>query len=296
MICRASFFVIFPLAALIAVLPLCAQEQTHTVQKGETFFSIARDYGVTRNDLLRANNISDPSRLYVGQRLRIPGSAAVAPPGRSTASRTYRVRNGDTLYSIARRHNVALTDLLNANGLNSGYVLKVNDTLKIPGGAPSRSPAPAPAPVPAVPVGLPRTQPAEIAGTPFPESQIPDTAGTDQTTWPISAKSVNEMKGKLRGLLLYGSEAEPVKAVASGTVISAGPYRGFGRVAIVQSDGGYLYVYGGMRSLSVKEGDPVGPGAQLGNLGVDAVSGLPSLFFLVYRNSKPVDPAAAPRA
>jgi septal ring factor EnvC (AmiA/AmiB activator) len=104
------------------------------------------------------------------------------------------------------------------------------------------------------------------------------------------------MTGKLSGVVLLGERSEPVKSLTQGTVVSAGPYRGFGRVAIIQVTGGYLYVYGGCESLSVKEGDRVVPGTELGRLGIDGVSEKPQLFFLVYRNNSPIDPAKAPRA
>jgi septal ring factor EnvC (AmiA/AmiB activator) len=104
------------------------------------------------------------------------------------------------------------------------------------------------------------------------------------------------MTGKLSGVMLAGEKEESVRNLTQGTVVSAGPYRGFGKVAIVQTAGGYLYVYGGCESLTVKEGDKVGPGTELGRLGIDAVTLKPQLFFLVYRNNVPVDPALAPRS
>jgi septal ring factor EnvC (AmiA/AmiB activator) len=96
--------------------------------------------------------------------------------------------------------------------------------------------------------------------------------------------------------MVTGERGEPVRSLTQGTVISAGPYRGFGRVAIVQAAGGYLYVYGGCESLSVKEGDRISPGTEIGKLGIDAVSEKPQLFFLVFLKDEPVDPAKAPRA
>jgi septal ring factor EnvC (AmiA/AmiB activator) len=104
------------------------------------------------------------------------------------------------------------------------------------------------------------------------------------------------MTGKLSGVVVTGEKSEPVTSLTQGTVVSAGPYRGFGRVAIVQVTGGYLYVYGGCESLTVKEGDRVSPGTELGKLGIDAVSEKPQLFFMVYRNNAPIDPSKAPRA
>lgn len=56
---------------------------TYTVQKGDTLTSICRRYGCSRGDLMSANDISDPNRITVGQRLIIPGaqsrSSAPAP-------------------------------------------------------------------------------------------------------------------------------------------------------------------------------------------------------------------------
>ncbi|MCB8986542.1 MAG: LysM peptidoglycan-binding domain-containing protein [Ardenticatenaceae bacterium] len=63
------------------------QSNTHTVQVGETMFRIATNYGVTVAELAAANGITDPSLLYVGQVLTIPGvppPAATIPPADST--------------------------------------------------------------------------------------------------------------------------------------------------------------------------------------------------------------------
>jgi septal ring factor EnvC (AmiA/AmiB activator) len=104
------------------------------------------------------------------------------------------------------------------------------------------------------------------------------------------------MTGNTGGVVITGEKAEPVKSLSYGTVISAGPYRGYGQVAIVQATGGYIYVYGGCEALMVKEGDKVGPGMEMGKLGIDAITEKPKLFFRVYLNNNPVDPAIAPRA
>jgi septal ring factor EnvC (AmiA/AmiB activator) len=116
------------------------------------------------------------------------------------------------------------------------------------------------------------------------------------TIWPVPAKEAAYMTGKLSGIVITATQGEAVKCLFPGTVVSAGPYRGFGRVAIVQTSGGYLYVYGGCETLNVREGDKVASGATLGALGIDAVSEKPQLFFMVYKNNAPLDPAKAPRA
>jgi septal ring factor EnvC (AmiA/AmiB activator) len=67
-------------------------------------------------------------------------------------------------------------------------------------------------------------------------------------------------------------------------------------VAIVEVAGGYYYMYGGCETLTVKVGDTIGPGMELGKLGINSLSEKPQLFFMVFRSNTPIDPAKAPRA
>jgi murein DD-endopeptidase MepM/ murein hydrolase activator NlpD len=272
---------------VISAVFVLAEERVHIVQRGETIYSIARSYGVNNEELMRFNGITDALKLQIGQRVKIPGAADSSPVPASGIIE-YQVVRGDTLYSIARRYEIALQSLRAFNSLEDNYVLKEGDTLRIP------------------------QQRTETTGTAEAERPADGAAGSTLTVtdprstavrtvdasvrWPVAAKEVVYMTGKLNGVVLLGERAESVKSLTQGTVVSAGPYRGFGKVAIVQVSGGYLYVYGGCESLSVKEGDQVVPGTELGKLGVDAVSEKPQLFFLVYRSNTPVDPAKAPRA
>jgi len=272
---------------------LAAEDVVHVVGKGETVYAISRSYRVSPEELMRYNNITDASRLQVGKRLKIPPSAFSDLPAASTASSTttsgaaagqsftgYRVVKNDTLYSIARAHGITLQSLLDINGFSSNHVIKPGDMIKIP--------VPGTAGTGTVRTGTVQTTQSAAR----PTSGIADTS----LQWPVNPKEISYMNGKLYGVVVQGERFEPVKSLTQGKVISAGPYRGFGKVAIVEAAGGYLYVYGGCESLSVKEGDRIGPGTELGKLGIDAVSEKPQLFFMVYRSNAPIDPAKAPRA
>jgi len=259
---------IFGLLLGMTVLKLSGEEGVHTVQRGETLYSIARTLGLKPEDLMSYNGISDPTRLQAGQRLRIPDTRT-ADSGISF----YQAVRGDTLYSIARRFSVTLGELQEANSLQSNYILKEGDTLRIPSGGAA---------------AIVVTAPVTSAGS--------SSIASSSLSWPVAAREISYMTGKLSGVVITGARNEPVTSLTSGTVLSAGPYRGFGRVVIVQVEGGYLYVYGGCESLSVKEGDRVRAGTELGKLGIDAVSNKPQLFFMVYRSNSPIDPAEAPRA
>jgi LysM repeat protein len=275
-----------------------AEDAVHVVEKGETVYSISRSYRISPEDLMKYNDISDASRLQIGRRLKIPGSApagavsrppASVPAGSAAAAYAeYRVVKNDTLYSIARRQGITLEELLNINGFSRNHILKEGERIKVPGGTARTASAGASSSGPPAPTRTSQGG-AEVRQT---ASKTVDPA----LRWPVLPKESAYMTGKLYGVVLVGERSESVKSLTQGTVVSAGPYRGFGRVAIVQVTGGYLYVYGGCESLSVKEGDRIGPGAELGKLGIDAVSEKPQLFFLVYRSNNPIDPAKAPRA
>ena len=271
---------LFMLSLLIAA-PVYSDETVHVLRKGETIYSVARNYGVSVQSVLDMNGMTetDAKRAQAGYRLRIPQAAKAAA---KNSYENYRVVRGDTLYSIARRNNLSIAELLEMNGFAPSYVIKEGEQIRIP--SPFwqlSSPALASTPSASAPGNDPLQ--AEVwTGSPV--------------RWPVKAREVSYLTGKLNGVMVTGERFEPVKSLTQGTVVSAGPYRGFGRVAIVQVSGGYLYVYGGCESLSVKEGDKVAPGVELGKLGVDAKTDKPQLFFQVYRGNTPIDPAKAPRA
>jgi murein DD-endopeptidase MepM/ murein hydrolase activator NlpD len=291
------------LASTVFPAKLPAEETVYVIQRGDTIYSLARTYKVKVKDILNLNGIDDAGIIRTGQRIRIPGISDEVSHGTVPASPVlprrqtlvdHRVTRGETLYGIARQYGVSLQTLLEANSLSENYNLKAGDLLYIPQAGSSvpvlPDPAPRVPPVETIPAYIP---PGNISGAEV-RSTVSRTLDIS-VSWPIIAREMAYMTGKLNGVVLLGERDEPVKSLKEGVVISAGPYRGFGKVVIIQVTGGYLYVYGGCESLSVREGDMVKAGTELGRLGMDALSEKPQLFFMVYRNNVSVDPAAAPR-
>lgn len=116
-------------------VPVYAQGTVHVVQPGETLYSIAARYGTTVQTIAQANGLSNLNLVYVGQRLVIPSGS-----GSTTATgRTYTVRAGDTLWSIAARHGTTVAMLMQVNGLTNASYVYVGQRLTIPGGNPGSS-------------------------------------------------------------------------------------------------------------------------------------------------------------
>jgi lipoprotein NlpD len=112
--------------------------------------------------------------------------------------------------------------------------------------------------------------------------------------WPVRGQAFY-LDGKLEGVMIRVKPGEIAKSVAAGTIVSAGPSRGFGQVVFIQSKSGYVYVYGGIDTLMVKTGDTFGSGTDLGRIGLDSRDQSPIAYFFVFRNGQAIDPAIAPR-
>lgn len=85
----------------------------YVVQAGDTLSEIATKYNTTLNALLLANpQIPDPSLIYPGQTIQIPGPVIIIP---NTGAKVYLVQPGDSLSEIAQRYNSSVNTLLKLN-------------------------------------------------------------------------------------------------------------------------------------------------------------------------------------
>ncbi|MDR2864654.1 MAG: LysM peptidoglycan-binding domain-containing protein [Spirochaetaceae bacterium] len=278
------FLVLCVLLALNGIL-LYAQDISYIVKNGDTIYSLSREYGIKAEEILSANGITNAGKIYAGQKLKIPSPLQANSSSGNEHTVEYRALKGDTLYGIARKHGVSYQELSAVNNFAKNYVLKPGDAIKIP-----------------VPAGLQLPRQEErvleisVSHDIAPQPSQNTEQALDALQWPVMPKESAYIKGKLTGVMLTGEKTESVRSLTAGTVISAGPYRGFGRVVIIKSDNGYDYVYGGCEDLSVRKWDRVTAGTEVGKLGIDTLSAKPRLFFMVYLNGKPIDPAKAPRA
>jgi len=108
---------------------------THIVGKGDTLYSIARKYNTSVESIMKINNLTSAS-ISLDQKLRIisrTGEFAkkdVELKNKTAVNGIYTVKSGDTLYSIAKKHNTSVNSIIEKNNLSSN-ALNVGQKLKI---------------------------------------------------------------------------------------------------------------------------------------------------------------------
>tara|TARA_R110001592_G_scaffold97389_3_gene278946 strand:- start:2073 stop:3734 length:1662 start_codon:yes stop_codon:yes gene_type:complete len=161
--------------------PIQTPDIAYVIQKGDSLSAIARRFKTSVAQLTSLNQISNSHRISIGQRLLLPqdteattgqtsAQIAASAPASSAPSRSndksYSVRRGDTLSSIARRFDVSELSLLQANNIDHPDRIYPGQELQLPGQSPSTAQPVVyvSSPEPAVkPAQVPVPEPVEIA-------------------------------------------------------------------------------------------------------------------------------------
>ena len=98
------------------------QVNVYTVKSGDTLWSIAKNNGLTVDELKKLNSLTS-NKLSIGQKLKLSSD--------TISEDTYIVQSGDTLYAIAKKNGISVDELKKYNNLNSNS-LSVGQVLKIP--------------------------------------------------------------------------------------------------------------------------------------------------------------------
>lgn len=213
------------------------------------------------------------------------GSGASVP--RTSVARpgaTVTVRQGDTLYAIARRTNVSPLDLSSWNNLSSPNTIYPGQVLRLyPQGAVAARPA-------ATTAGSSR--PVTTVSAPTTPSPAPAAAGFNWR-WPADGVVVgNFVTGEAtkQGIDIAGTNGQAVKAAADGVVVYSGAgLVGYGELIIIKHNEQWLSAYGHNRKRLVNEGQRVKAGQQIAEMGRSGAT-RDMLHFEIRYNGKPVDP------
>lgn len=231
--------------------------RTYTVRTGDSLFAISRRFNVSIDTLISANNITNAYYLQVGKTLSIPSASGIY----------HTVRSGENLSVIAGRFGVGINDIADINDLASS-VLQVGQRLFIPGGA------------------LSDWERALALGELF----IKPVAGRITSRMGFRLDPFTRMRAYHAGIDIAAKTGTPVAAAQQGRVTFAG-YRGnYGKTVILSHPDGYSTLYAHLDRISVKRGQAVGRGRQVGTVGNTGRSTGPHLHFEVHQYRKLLDP------
>ena len=264
---------------------------TYGVQDGDVLSGIAAKFGVTTMSLVWANDFVDPDSLK-------PGSEVLIPP---TSGVLHKVKDGDTLASLAEKYRVAVQDITAYpfNTIRDPDALTLDQYIMVPGAErqpelPTRLAAQLPAAASAGQVAPVAAAPAPQAAAVPPPAPAPAIAAPDSTFgWPAYGQLSQGFAYGHRGLDIAKSYGSPIVAAGSGVVawVQYLSY-GYGYHLLIDHGNGYQTLYAHFQEVFVAPGQRVSRGEQIGRMGATGLATGPHLHFEVHLNGMPVNPMA----
>ncbi|MDF2983712.1 MAG: peptidoglycan DD-metalloendopeptidase family protein [Devosia sp.] len=239
----------------------------HVIESGESLYTVARRYNVTAQAIIQANGFSSPDKIYVGQKIVIPGKAstlmALGPKGGAKPETTL----GAPPSNLAAPKPVA--------------VASIEPETKIP--AATVKPL---APTNAAPAAVADAQPLQQPKT------EPVLSGADKFRWPISGRVITDFaNSKGTGINIEAPEGAAVRSAENGQVIYAGSgVEGYGNLILIRHPNGYVSAYAHLKDMNVAKGTVVNRGDNIGTAGKTGSVSKSQLHFELRKGATPVDP------
>jgi lipoprotein NlpD len=261
----------------------------YMVKRGDTLYSIALEHGADYRDVARWNNLDDPTKISVGQVLR------VAPPEGQLAVQVGAARGAGSLEARPLESRPLAAAAPAQQGRGDGGTKTSPKALRLPYSEDNLAllqkggDAPAAVPPTAKPVAMAPTAPAK--------PEPPKVAAVERDPesldfiWPARGSVLAGFaEPSSKGVDIGGKAGDPVVAAAGGQVLYTGTgIRGFGKLIVIRHVNGFSSVYALNRQILVKEGQSVARGQRIAELG-DTDADRPMLHFEIRKSGKPVDP------
>ncbi|TAK47914.1 MAG: LysM peptidoglycan-binding domain-containing protein [Betaproteobacteria bacterium] len=284
-----------PLARPVPAPARTPLQREYVVKRGDTLFSIAFEHGVDYLDLARWNQIDDPSKLRVGQSLRVvsPEVQAAAPSG-TAAIAVGAARGAGAVESRPLDRPAPPATPAAESGMKTAPratrlpYSEQNLALLSKGESGAAAAPKAAPPAPQLAAIAPRPEPPK-AEPPRPEARDPDAI---EFMWPARGRLVAGFSDAgNKGIDIAGRPGDAVVAAAPGRVIYTGSgIRGLGKLIVIRHDNNFQSVYAHNREILVKEGQTVARGQKIAELGATDADA-PKLHFEIRKSGKPVDPS-----
>ncbi len=243
-----------------ALVSIPKDAYVHVIESGESLYTIARRYDVTAQAIIQANGFSSPDKIYVGQRIIIPGRA----------------------------------DLLAAKGPGKVAVAAEAADEPIEVASIETNPAPAlPAKREVVAPVEEKTEVANVENVPLQQPSVePVLSGAGKFRWPVSGRVITDFSNsKQTGINIEAPEGAAIRAAENGQVIYVGNgVEGYGNLILIRHPNGFVSAYAHLKDTKVSKGDIVSRGDQIGTAGMTGSVSRPQLHFELRKGATPVDP------
>ena len=243
-----------------AVFTKTVEYSEYVVKSGDNITDISRKFGLSNiSTLISVNNIENVRKLWVGQKLKIPSMDGV----------TYKVVQGDSLALVSSKYGISIEDILDVNDMTSD-VIYPGMVLFIPGAKLD----------------------SETLKKSLGELWILPLAGSYRISseYGYRADPFTGVRSFHTGMDLAVSAGTPIRASMGGKVSTAGWSNTYGNYVIISHSNGYQTLYAHMQKYTVKKGETVNQGQNIGYVGSTGYSTGPHLHFSVYKNSNLVSP------
>ncbi len=259
----------------------------HTVQKGDTLYSISQIYGVDHKDLAKWNSIEDPGAINVGQQLML------SSPNQMTKPSVFALPDPEPS-SIIQQSTPETTSISNEEPTSTDTILKIEPkALKLPYSEQAISQLQESENI--LPTAIANTKNEKFSEHDNTTVTITSTETTRDNggivwIWPTEGRVSSHFSESTKGMDISGKTGQPVLASAAGKVVYSGTgLRGYGQLIIIKHNSTYLSAYAHNSKLLVKEGQTVSRGQKIAEMG-NTDSKLVRLHFEIRKNGKPVDP------
>jgi len=203
---------------------------SHRVREEDTLETIAEEFGISKETIKWANEVTEESLSEGDELLILPTSGVL-----------YYVKKDDTLNNIAQAHEADRDEIIAFNDIDSASDIRPGDQLMIPGGKKPKEPEP--------------------------QQQQPVPQRRDQFVFPARGTvTQGDEPGHEGAVDIANSCGVPIFSISSGTVTDTGYDSRAGNYIWVEH-GGMKALYGHLQTISVSPGDRVSAGQQIATMG-----------------------------
>ncbi len=267
----------------------------HIVKQKDTIYSIAKQYNVSVDNLTKWNSLDSKKTLKVGNKIYLSEqnngnnvNTNNAEPKLDSLNnkqaitedtsdkeidelpkyKHYKVKKGDTIYSIAKMHNMTKDELVALNDLKEPYELTLDVILKVSSN-----------------YSVSKKSPNQASST-----------DENVFIWPVVGRLLIPFGPQAGGVINEGinisaKQGTAIKAVQNGVVVYVGnTLENFGNIILIQHSQGWVSAYAHTDNIKVKKGDSITQGQIIAEVSNTGGVVQPQLHFELRQKVKPMDP------